>query len=175
MVTQGGHAIPSRLVDQLFVPPGEEWQPVSRKLISVRYIVLATTLAVATPIVAVGLWLLIGAWGVVIAGALALIAVAWGLWLIPRIWKAWGYAERQEDLLVTHGVMFRTLTVVPYGRMQYVDVNSGPLDRKFGLATVQLHTASPATNAKIPGLLADEAARLRDRLSALGEAKAAGL
>lgn len=147
----------------------------SRRLISVRYIVLAITLAVVTPVVAVGLWFVIDAWGLIVAGAGAAIAVFWGMWLIPRIWRAWGYSERQEDLLVKHGVMFRKLIVVPYGRMQFVDVNSGPIDRKFGLATVQLHTASPATDAKIPGLPKDEADRLRDRLSALGEAKAAGL
>lgn len=157
------------------MPPNEEWQPVSRRLVTVRYIVLAITLAITVPIVAVGLWFLLDGWGVALALAAAAVAVVWGLWLIPRIWKAWGYSERQEDLLVTHGVMFRKLAVVPYGRMQFVDVNSGPLDRKFGLAAVQLHTASPATDAKIPGLPAEEAARLRDRLSALGEAKAAGL
>ena len=59
--------------------------------------------------------------------------------------------------------------------MQYVDVTSGPLDRRLGLATVTLHTAAAATDASIPGLLAEEATRLRDRLAALGEARQAGL
>lgn len=157
------------------MPSGEEWQPVSRKLVTVRFIVLAVVLVIAAPVAAVVGGLLLGTWAAVLAVGLAVLVAVWSLWLIPRIWRAWRYAERQEDLLVTRGVMFRKLTVVPYGRMQFVDVNSGPLDRKFGLATVQLHTASPATDARIPGLPADEAARLRDRLSALGEAKAAGL
>jgi hypothetical protein len=114
-------------------------------------------------------------WITGIGAAVALIALVWGLWLIPRNWRAWGYAERDDDLLVKHGVLFRKLSVVPYGRMQFVDVNSGPLERRVGIATVQLHTASPATDARIPGLPPDEAARLRDRLAALGEARAAGL
>jgi membrane protein YdbS with pleckstrin-like domain len=59
--------------------------------------------------------------------------------------------------------------------MQFVDVSAGPIDRVFGLATVQLHTAAAATDAKIPGLATEEAQRLRDRLAALGEARAAGL
>jgi membrane protein YdbS with pleckstrin-like domain len=59
--------------------------------------------------------------------------------------------------------------------MQYVDVTSGPLDRRLGLATVTMHTAAAASDASIPGLLADEATRLRDRLAALGEARQAGL
>ncbi len=58
--------------------------------------------------------------------------------------------------------------------MQFVDVTAGPLDRRFGLATVQLHTAAAATDAQIPGLVPAEAARLRDRLAARGEAGAAG-
>jgi membrane protein YdbS with pleckstrin-like domain len=59
--------------------------------------------------------------------------------------------------------------------MQFVDVTAGPLERLFGLATVQLHTAAAASDATIPGLLPEEAARLRDRLAALGEARAEGL
>ncbi len=49
------------------------------------------------------------------------------------------------------------------------------MDRKFGLAKVQLHTASSDTDAAIPGLRPEEAARLRDRLAARGEARLAGL
>ncbi len=67
------------------------------------------------------------------------------------------------------------LSVVPYGRMQFVEVIAGPFERSFGLATVHLHTAAAASDARIPGLERDEAARLRDRLAALGEAQAAGL
>jgi membrane protein YdbS with pleckstrin-like domain len=89
--------------------------------------------------------------------------------------RAWGYAERDDDLMITRGVLQRQLVVVPYGRMQFVDVTAGPLDRRFGLATVQLHTAAAATDATIPGLVPDEAARLRDRLAARGQATAAGI
>lgn len=142
---------------------------------SLRRLVLAITVVPMTAIAAFGLWFWLEAWGVGVAVLLGVVATVWALLLIPRNWQAWGYAERDDDLLVTRGVMFRALTVVPYGRMQFVDVSSGPLERRYGLATVQLHTASPATDAKIPGLPAAEAARLRDRLSALGEAQAAGL
>jgi membrane protein YdbS with pleckstrin-like domain len=71
--------------------------------------------------------------------------------------------------------MFARLSVVPYGRMQFIDVTAGPLERAFGLATVRLHTAAAATDARIPGLTSEEAARLRDRLAELGESQAAGL
>jgi uncharacterized protein len=89
--------------------------------------------------------------------------------------RAWAYCERDDDLLVQRGVMFSRLSVVPYGRMQFIDVVAGPIERAFGLATVRMHTAAAASDARIPGLSQDEAARLRDHLAELGEAKAAGL
>jgi membrane protein YdbS with pleckstrin-like domain len=99
----------------------------------------------------------------------------WALVLVPRQVRAIGYAERDDDLLIRHGIMFRQLVVVPYGRMQMVDVTAGPVERRFGIATLRLHTASAGTDASIRGLPPDEAARLRDRLAALGEARSAGL
>ena len=94
---------------------------------------------------------------------------------VERSFRAWGYLEREDDLLVRRGVLIRRTSVVPYGRMQYVDVTAGPLARRYGLATVTMHTAAAATDASIPGLRADEATRLRDRLAALGEARQAGV
>ena len=111
-----------------------------------------------------------------VAAAVAAVAfAAWGWRAAGRTASAWGYTERADDLLVRRGVLLRRLVVVPYGRMQFVDVASGPLARAFGVATVQLYTASASTDARIPGLEPAEAARLRDRLASLGEAQAAGL
>jgi membrane protein YdbS with pleckstrin-like domain len=143
-------------------------------------LVLRRRLAVAVMggLVALAVALLAVLVGPVEAGA-ALVAglVLLGLTLVAveRRWRAWGYLEREDDLVVRRGVLVRRTSVVPYGRMQYVDVTAGPLDRRLGLATVTLHTAAAATDAYVPGLLADEAARLRDRLAALGEARQAGL
>ena len=113
-----------------------------------------------------------GAAAVLVVGA-GLVALWW--WLSGRRYRAWGYAERDVDLLLRRGVMFRKLTIVPYGRMQFVDVSQGPLARSLGLATVKLHTAAAASDAEIPMLDEPEARRLRDRLTALGEAHAAGV
>jgi uncharacterized protein len=117
--------------------------------------------------------LLVGAGPYYLVLALAAAAIAWVI--VGRRYRAWGYAEREDDLLVRRGVMFTRLSVVPYGRMQFIDVTAGPLERAFGLATVRLHTAAAATDARIPGLERDEAGRLRDSLAELGEAQAAGL
>jgi uncharacterized protein len=118
-----------------------------------------------------------------VAGALAgiisvVVMVALGamlsFFLRRRFW-AWRYQERNEDLIVARGVMVQRLSVVPYGRMQFVEVTAGPIERLFKLSTVKLHTAAAASDARIPGLEQSEAARLRDRLTELGESMAAGM
>jgi membrane protein YdbS with pleckstrin-like domain len=111
-----------------------------------------------------------------VAPAVVLLGLAaFGWWVIGRNARAWGYAERDKDLYIKHGALFRELVAVPYGRMQFVDITAGPFEQLYGIASVRLHTASPRTNARIPGLPADEAAWLRDRLTELGESQAAGL
>lgn len=110
-----------------------------------------------------------------IAVAVAVVVLCWLWWVLGRRVRSYGYAERGDDLLVTSGIMFRRLVIVPYGRMQLVDVTAGPIDRWLGLTKVQLHTAAATTDAAIPGLEPDLAAALRDRLAARGEQRSAGL
>ena len=157
-----------------FDPPGEPWVRVSPRLATVRRIGLLVVWVPLSALLVVLLWL-VHAWLGALAAVAALLGLAWVWAVVGRTVRSWGYAERADDLLVTKGVLRRQLVVVPYGRMQFVDVTAGPLDRRFGLATVQLHTAAAATDASIPGLVPAEAARLRDRLAARGEATAAGL
>jgi uncharacterized protein len=157
-----------------FDPVGVSWQRVSPRLVTVRLISAAITLLIPA-VATVGLALatgLAGLWALPV-GVLAL--AAWIAFVVPRQVRAIGYAERDDDLLIRKGLLFRSLVVVPYGRMQFVDVQAGPLDRWGGIARVQLHTASPGSDASIPGLVPAEADRLRDRLAARGEARLAGL
>ena len=79
--------------------------------------------------------------GLILAASIVIALVRFAF--VGRSWRSWGYVERDDDLYITHGVMFRNLIAVPYGRMQLVEVESGPLERAFGLATVTLKTASP--------------------------------
>lgn len=112
------------------------------------------------------------------AGVLAVLWAAWTLYRfqrVSRVFAVWGYAERDTDLYIREGIFVRQLTAVPYGRMQMVEVVSGPIERRFGLATVRMVTAAAHTHAVIPGLDADHAAELRDRLSERGEHLAMGL
>jgi len=142
---------------------------------SARQLQLAVTTAVVVLPVAIGLSAA-GERTAAIASTAGLLATAVVFYgVLHGRYRAWGYAERADDLLVRRGVLIRRMSIVPYGRMQFVDVTAGPVDRMFRLATVQLHTAAAATDARIPGLAVEEAHRLRDRLAALGEAQAAGL
>ncbi|GGZ36116.1 hypothetical protein GCM10010343_74270 [Streptomyces avidinii] len=153
---------------------GPAWVGLPGGLLTLRRTLLVIWTVLLAVVTAVGTGLTLGpAWAVL--GVFWLLVLAWGWVLLGRNWRSWRYAERADDLLISRGVLWREETVVPYGRMQLVEVTSGPLERRFGLASVQLHTAAAASDAKIPGLVPAEAERLRDRLTALGEARSAGL
>ena len=163
-------------VDSLFASPGDPWRRLSPNYRSMRRLTSVIGIGVIFLAGALLVGLLAGVWWLAVVIMLVGLAILTARWIVVgRNWQSWGYLERAEDLYITHGVLFRTMITVPYGRMQLVEVRSTPLQRWYGLATVQLVTASASTDAAIPGLLPDEAARLRDRLSELGEARASGL
>lgn len=166
-----------RRVDALFEPVVGEWKRNSPRLATVRRIltlifsaVFLVVGAVLVLLLADDLW-----WIGAIVAAFAVAGAVWGWIWAGHNQRSWGYAENADDLLVTSGVMFKRLVAIPYGRMQYVDVEAGPLARAYGIATVTLHTASPETAANIPGLAAEQATALRNRLTELGESHGAGV
>lgn len=163
-------------------PPGITWERVSPKYITVRLVqwALANVITVAVlslPLIFVllGWWRWPPLWLAIAVPGVWLVSAVWRLVLIPRQVRAIGYAERDDDLLIRTGIFFQRTMAVPYGRMQYVDIGVGPVERGLGLCTLKLHTAAPATRAHIPGLPTAEGARLREQLSARGEARLAGL
>jgi membrane protein YdbS with pleckstrin-like domain len=163
-------------------PPGITWLRVSPTYVTVRLVEWAVgnliavgLLSLPLVLVLLGWWKWPPLWLAVTVPAFLLALALWRLTLIPRQVRAIGYAERDDDLLIRSGIFFQRVMVVPYGRMQYVDISVGPVERGLGLCTLKLHTASAGTNASIPGLPAEEGARLREQLSARGEARLAGL
>lgn len=162
-------------IDSVFRPESGDWHPVSPRLATARRLVATMWWLLLT----LGASVLLVGFGFRSAGLVAVMSgtvlYLWSWWLIGRRVRSFGYQERSEDLLVTSGIMFRRLVIVPYGRMQLVDVRAGPLDRRLGLTTVQLHTAAATSDAAIPGLEPVAAAGLRDRLAAAGETHSAGL
>ncbi|MBK0422698.1 PH domain-containing protein [Leucobacter sp. CSA2] len=110
----------------------------------------------------------------IIVPAVAVILLINALLAFRRV-RAIGYILREDDLLFRRGIMFERVIAVPYGRLQLVDVTRGPILRALGLATLKFVTASAATGVQLPGLRAEEAEALRDRLVKLAETRRSGL
>lgn len=170
---------PSRLTDAAlgaggpFAPRGISFSPVSPSLATARVMAVLPSLLIlaagtAIPAILVSPWF----WAGTVA---AILILAWLLWMIPRQVRAMGYALAGEHLLWRKGIMWRRMSVIPYGRMQFVDTSQGPIGRRLGIAEVKLHTASAGTDATINGLPVAEAEHLRQILVERGEERMAGL
>jgi hypothetical protein len=96
-----------------------------------------------------------------VVGTVALLADAWA-----RAWFARYSAQRLPDgLLVRRGVFWRSETFVPDSRIQHTEVNQGPLDRRWDMATLSVFTGgSYVSSIGVPGLFRDDAIALRDQL-----------
>ncbi|GAA2607332.1 PH domain-containing protein [Actinomadura fulvescens] len=172
----GAAQAPHYPADQAFTPGGGlAWVHISKRFTWQRRI---SALLWAVPIGLAGGFLVSrsgGALGALLWGVAVLLSVVLA-WIVAELaYRSWGYAERADDLILSHGVFVKRLIVVPYGRMQFVDVTAGLLEQWMGVATVRMHTAAAATDAVIPGLPATEAAMLRDRLAQKGEERSMGL
>ena len=111
---------------------------------------------------------LTGWWWLGLTAIVPLVLVVQGLALTPRRVRAIGYREGEEDLTVALGIMFRSVHTIPYGRVQSVKIDEGPVDRRYGLAKLTLSTAHDGAGVTLPGLPKDEAERLRALLTARG-------
>jgi hypothetical protein len=147
--------------------------------VSPKYVVVVIASTVITGLVlsaaSVFLWL-VGGWGfgwVVLAAVVVVTIIA--LVIAPRRARSIGYRLRDDDLLFRRGIMFQRFVSVPYGRMQLIDINRGPVSRMLGLADLKFVTAADSTGVMVPGLPEPVAADLRDRLVELAESRRAGL
>lgn len=86
--------------------------------------------------------------------------------IVPGLrYAAWSYAVRPRDVVASFGVLWRKRVCIPRSRLQHVDVESGPLERKFGLCHMELYTAgSPVPAVTLVGLTPDRAEELRIEL-----------
>jgi membrane protein YdbS with pleckstrin-like domain len=100
--------------------------PVARGYVRARYVAELPWSVV--PLVACGIAALFVPWLWIAVGVLAVLLV-WDLWLIPAQARNRGWVETPSELLIAKGMLWRTFTVVPYGRIQFVDVTAGPVER----------------------------------------------
>jgi uncharacterized protein len=106
--------------------------------------------------------LLVGVLPLIAVGVLLVISVG----VTPGLrWRRWRYEIRENEVDLQRGIVWVSRTLVPLARIQHVDTQSGPLQRRFGLATVVFYTAAGAN--QIPELSAPVAAEVRDRIAEL--------
>ncbi len=103
----------------------------------------------------------------IIAGPVLLVALALVIRIPATRYNARGYQISADRLRVVRGLMFRSDTVVPFGRVQHIDVHQGPLERFFGIATLTLHTAgNHNASVSLPGLGEELAREMREEIRA---------
>lgn len=109
----------------------------------------------------------LGAPAGIVVGPVALLAL-WIMFGAPgRQWRAWGYTVAPEELRLRYGMLTEVQTLVPFVRVQHIDVSQGPLERTFGVARLILHTAGTANSTVVlPGLAHARAELLRDEIRA---------
>lgn len=163
--------------------PEPQWVPAASGYLTVRFV--HTISALALPILAGVAMYCAGAFfgGPEVLRIVGLVVVAvfglWGLWWIlttPRRTRALGYALESNHLMARRGIVFRSMSSMPYGRIQYVDVDSGPLERMCGVARLTVRTAGTTTGTMVlfgiplnvaEELRADLVRRADERMAAL--------
>ena len=174
---QYGQQVPAQPV------PEPQWVPAASGYLTVRFV--HTISALAFPILAGVAVYCAGAFfgGPEALRIVGLVVVAvfglWGLWWIlttPRRTRALGYALESNHLMARRGIVFRSMSSMPYGRIQYVDVDSGPLERMCGVARLTVRTAGTTTGTMVlfgiplnvaEELRADLVRRADERMAAL--------
>jgi uncharacterized protein len=137
------------------------WRALARLLV----LLIALPVAIATtplqrlPIASAGWWglaALIGACGVV-----------WALYWPRAVYRRLTYRLDDTGIIIASGVLWRSEAMLPRVRIQHTDVTQGPLQRRYGIATLRLYTAgSRFTEISLPGLAHGDALALRDVLLA---------
>jgi len=102
-----------------------------------------------------------------LTGAAFLLGLILIFYVPPRRYASWGYEEAEDELHVWNGIFLRTHTIVPFGRVQHIDLSHGPIERRYGVAAITLHTAGTRASAVVlPGLATEDAERMRDGIRA---------
>ena len=174
--TVDGAAVPFRNapIDAAEIPRLDEspFAPLDPAYARVRALSAAISAAVVA-VAALAGWVALSSRAPIVVGGLAIVFVA-GIGLAQRLeTNHMGYLVRDHDLSFCSGVISRSVATAPFARVQHVSIDRGPIDRRFGLASLQLRTAGG--HIAIPGLRHDVAERLKqlvtDRAGALADAE----
>lgn len=154
-----------------FIPPPEQHlDPKAQRLwIFGNLILVAVPVAIAIGVViALHRWRdLAMVWTIAIPAILAVVGglLAWTQAVVS--YRTWRYAIRADEVDLQHGLFTKRRQLVPMARIQHVDTRQGPLERRYGLATVLFFTA--AGGMEIPALSVEHAAEVRNQIAALAK------
>ncbi len=97
-----------------------------------------------------------------ISTSIVILIFVWYFAMSRRTYYSRSYAVRQKDILYKKGLLFRSTTVIPFNRIQHLEVVSGPVDRFYDLASLKIYTAGGVqSDLSIPGLINSDASRLK--------------
>jgi uncharacterized protein len=148
-------------------PIGDGQVPLEARVLSLWRIRAGSTLAVVCLVVGV----VVGLAASVVAAAIvvSVLAAAGGVtvwWWTALVWRAWRFSVGPDALHLDHGVLTRRSSTIPYHRVQHIDLEAGPLERRFRLTTLVLRTASASSDSTVPGIDANDAETVRSRILA---------
>lgn len=139
--------------------------PPQKSLIRIRMIIRSLVLLALGLVAEIALSVQLGTSPGLVLVPVALLALLQVVVLPGRIYRRWGYDMGDEQLRVLRGFLWRTDTIVPFNRIQHIDVAQGPLQRLFGLSTLIVHTAGTHNSiVALPGLATADAEDMRETI-----------
>ncbi|MGH3134432.1 MAG: PH domain-containing protein [Gaiellaceae bacterium] len=87
-----------------------------------------------------------------IGAGVTLVLVGVAVLQPPLEYRRFRYEITDLGLFVARGRLWRKWQAVPHARVQTVDTKRGPLERAFGLVSVEVSTASAKGGTDVPGL-----------------------
>ncbi|MFM7535470.1 MAG: PH domain-containing protein [Acidimicrobiales bacterium] len=152
-------------------PQASEWRPLNPRItvlwrctwflagVPVGVLVTVAVLVAAGPVG--GSWFLTALVPVLVAAA---VGGAGSVLWVPRRYAAWRYRFGPDALEIERGVIWRTISAVPYQRIQQVEIEHGPIQRRLGMVSLRAMTAAALSLASLPGISTTDAGDLRSWL-----------
>jgi uncharacterized protein len=155
-------------IDLASLPRAEEVElkPIENsywKVLQLQWLIIIAILMVAAGAAIFFIRPLHQVWLISLAAGSWLLLAGLSYWLMHQSVKRKAYALREKDVLYRSGWIVQELHVCPFNRIQHCSVHAGPLERRFGLASLFLFTSgSEGSDLKIPGLTEENAASIRE-------------
>ncbi len=155
---------------QDITPVKENFQKLDPRIITswkisrwIRFGFLAILFGVPTVILSLQEFFSVIAIPVLVFDGLAAAYLILTPFLYPAIeYRQWGYIITDDRVEIRHGIFFIQTTILPIIRVQHVTISQGPINRKLGVSTIEINTASGVF--KIEGLSDSNAKSIADSL-----------